>query len=72
MKPTIAIYDAAEDIAEVREMTDSEYADYLDLQKKLAEEELERETKQEEALAAKAAVLAKLGLTVEEASLLIS
>lgn len=71
MKPTIAIYDASENVSEVREMTDAEYDDYLKLQKKLEKEAAEREAKEQEILNAKAAVLTKLGLTTEEASLLI-
>jgi len=60
MKPTIAIYDAATDVLEVREMTDAEYSEYLKLQEKLAEEKLERETKENEAQAKRLAALAKL------------
>lgn len=67
-RPTVTIHNAATDEIIVREMNDGEYADW---QARVAEAEA---AKAEEAQikSDKAALLAKLGITVDEAKLLLS
>lgn len=51
-----------------REMNDSEYENYLKLQEEMVVKEVELQNKK----AAKAALLDKLGITADEAKLLLS
>ena len=67
-KPTIRIHDTQTNEVIDREMTDAEYADYQELQAK-AEAEKAALIK---AQADKAALLIKLGITDDEAKLLLS
>jgi hypothetical protein len=60
-KPTIQIGD------EVREMTDQEHAEWLALNDEITAVKVAKEAKE----AARAAVLAKLGLTADEAAALL-
>jgi hypothetical protein len=60
-KPTIQIGD------EIREMTDQEHADWLALNEEIAAVKAAKDAKE----AARAAVLAKLGLTADEAAVLL-
>lgn len=67
-RPIISFYDMETEETTEREMTDIEFAAYqieLELQ---AQAEVEAETQ----ATAKAALLAKLGITAEEATLLLS
>ena len=64
-KPTIRIHNAETDEVIDREMTEAEYAEYQ------AGELAAKETKAK-AEADKAALLAKLGITADEAKLLLS
>lgn len=66
-KPIIRIHDTQTNEVVDREMTDAEYADYQELQAK-AEAEKAALIKAE---ADKAALLVKLGITAEEAKLLL-
>ena len=68
MKPTIRIYDMATNEVIDREMTDAEYAEH---QKQQAES-LTMAEQRAKAEADKTALLAKLGITAEEAKLLLS
>jgi len=67
-KPTVTIHDVLTDEIVVREMNDQEYADW---QARAAESEAAKaaETK---AKTDKAALLARLGITADEAKLLLS
>jgi len=67
-RPTIKIHDCSTDEIIVREMNDEEYAQY---QADLAAAEAKVAAKAE-AEADKAALLAKLGITADEAKLLLS
>lgn len=66
-KPTITIHDCSTDEIIVREMNDDEYSQHqIDLANAEAKEQAKAET-----AAAKAALLAKLGITEDEARLLL-
>lgn len=65
-KPMVRIHDLATDEIVDREMNDQEYANYLDQQKMQAAADKAAADK----AAARAALLAKLGITEEEAALL--
>jgi len=67
-KPMIRIHDMATDEVIDREMTDTEYADFITGQE-LDAANAEARAKAE---ADKAALLAKLGITADEAKLLLS
>jgi len=71
-KPEISIIDASTGVQVVREMTTAEYNEYKNFIKqnadKLAADEIEAKAK----ATAKAALLSKLGITAEEAVLLLS
>lgn len=67
-KPMIRIHDTLNDEILDREMTDAEYQDYLIEQ----ENEEQKELLRAQAAAAKAALLEKLGITEEEAKLLLA
>jgi hypothetical protein len=66
-RPTVRIHDLATDTITDREMNDEEYAQYLADQEANATREAEAQAKAE----AKAALLAKLGITADEAKLLL-
>jgi hypothetical protein len=67
-KPTIRIHNTETDEVIDREMTNEEYAAFLaDQELQLAEK-----AEAEQAAADKAALLAKLGITADEAKLLLS
>ena len=67
-KPIIRIHDTSTDEVIDREMTDEEYDVFLENQEIMAAEN----AKAEQAEADKAALLAKLGITADEAKLLLS
>jgi hypothetical protein len=67
-KPMIRIHDISTDEIIDREMTDDEYDTFLANQEIMAAEN----AKIEQAEADKAALLAKLGITADEAKLLLS
>jgi multidrug resistance efflux pump len=67
-KPMIRIHDLATDEVIDREMTDTEYAELQAQQADLAA----NETAEAQAATNKAALLAKLGITADEAKLLLS
>ena len=67
-KPTIRIHDLASDEIIDREMTDAEFVIY---QAEKAKDNVKAEAEAKEA-ADKAALLAKLGITADEAKLLLS
>ena len=67
-KPTIVNYDLATGENTKREMTDTEYANYQAQCNKINETKAEVEAK----VIAKAALLAQLGITEEQAKLLLS
>ena len=67
-KPLITIVNAETGETETREMDDAEFANYQALQAELADEA----TAKAKAEADKAALLAKLGITADEAKLLLS
>ena len=67
-KPIIRIHDIESDQVIDREMNDAEYAVYLADQEANAIRQAEAEAKAE----AKAALLTRLGITAEEATLLLS
>jgi hypothetical protein len=67
-RPLVSIHDANTLKTEVREMNDEEYADYL----RLIEVTNTRLEKEKTRLEAKNALLDKLGITEEEAKLLLS
>ncbi|NBR24301.1 MAG: hypothetical protein EBU08_11135 [Micrococcales bacterium] len=67
-KPTIRIHDLATNEVIDREMTDAEFAAYEAEQAAQATAQAEAEAK----ATAKAALLTKLGITAEEAKLLLS
>jgi len=56
---------------EVREMTDTEHAEYQQMQTDLASIQAEHDAKNNNRAAAKQAVLDKLGLTADEAAALL-
>lgn len=66
-RPTITIHDLAMDSIEVREMNDQEFAQY---EKDLLDQQ-EREAKEAAIQAARQDLLNKLGITEEEAKLLL-
>jgi len=67
-RPMVRIHDLSDDSITDREMNDTEYADYE------AEQEAKaiRQAEADAAAVAKAALLKKLGITQEEAQLLLS
>ena len=67
-KPTIRIHNAETDEVIDREMTDAEFAQYEIDQAKAASEKAEANAKAQ----AKAQLLAQLGITEEQAKLLLS
>jgi len=67
-RPTIRIHNSSTDEIIDREMNDAEFADYNAKLEMLAREKTERETQ----ATAKAALLARLGITEEQAKLLLS
>jgi hypothetical protein len=67
-KPTIRIHNAETNEVIDREMTDSEFAQYQAIKIKDQTEQTEAETKE----TAKTDLLDKLGITAEEAALLLS
>ena len=67
-RPLITIVNAETGETETREMNDSEFAAYQAIQAELADEATAKAT----AEADKAALLAKLGITADEAKLLLS
>jgi len=67
-RPTVRIHDLSDDSVTDREMNDEEYADYQTRQAA----EANRQAEADAATAAKAALLKKLGITAEEAKLLLS
>jgi len=67
-KPMVTIHDASTDEIVVREMNDEEYADW---QARVAEYEATKAA-QAQTASDKAALLAKLGITADEAKLLLS
>ena len=66
-KPMVRIHNMETDEIIDREMTDAEFTQYKKRQEIAAKEEAEAEAKE----AAKAAILDKLGLTADEARLLL-
>jgi hypothetical protein len=70
-KPSIRIHDISTNIVIDREMTDAEYAVYLaEKESEAAQKELDAQ-KALDIAEAKAALLAKLGITADEAALLL-
>ena len=67
-RPTIFVHDISTDTVIDREMNDAEFADYQAQQSANATLQADVEA----ATAAKAALLTKLGITAEEAKLLLS
>jgi hypothetical protein len=67
-KPTVTIHDVLTNEIVVREMNDEEFADW---QVRIAESEAAK-TAEAKAATDKAALLAKLGITADEAKLLLS
>ena len=67
-KPMIRIHDLSDDSVIDREMNDIEYANYLAQQEANARAKAEADA----AAAAKEALLTKLGITADEAKLLLS
>jgi hypothetical protein len=67
-RPTVTIHDVSTDEIIVREMNDEEYAEW---QARVAQDEVER-TAEAKAETDKAALLAKLGITADEAKLLLA
>ncbi len=67
-RPMVRIHDLSDDSITDREMNDKEFADYQAAQ----EAEATRQAEADAAAAAKAALLTKLGITAEEAKLLLS
>jgi hypothetical protein len=67
-KPIIRIHDIETDNVIDREMTDAEFSQYESDQKAQAK----RDAEQEAEVAAKAALLARLGITADEAKLLLA
>ena len=67
-KPMVRIHNTETDEVVDREMTDSEFAQYKADNQRLANEKAEIEAK----AASKAALLNKLGITEDEAKLLLS
>jgi hypothetical protein len=67
-KPMVRIHNTETDEIIDREMTDAEFTQYKKRQEIAAKEEAEAEAK----ATAKAALLSKLGITAEEAVLLLS
>jgi hypothetical protein len=71
MKPLISIADAATGEVESREMTDKEFATYEADQARRAAEEAKRESERQAKEAARQAILDRLGLTQDEAKILL-
>jgi len=67
-KPMVRIHNSETDEIIDREMTDAEFTQYKKRQEIAAKEEAEAEAKE----TAKAALLSRLGITAEEAVLLLS
>ena len=67
-RPMVRIHDLSDDSITDREMNDEEFAAYEAAQAA----EATRQTEADAAAAAKAALLKKLGITAEEAKLLLS
>ena len=67
-RPIVRIHDLSDDSITDREMNDAEYADYQTRQAA----EATRQAEADAAAAAKEALLNKLGITAEEAKLLLS
>ena len=67
-RPIVRIHDLSDDSITDREMNDAEYADWQAQQTANAARQAEADA----AAAAKAALLTKLGITAEEAQLLLS
>jgi hypothetical protein len=67
-RPTVTIHDVSTDNIVVREMNDEEYTDW---QARVTEDEAEKAA-EAQAKAEKAALLAKLGITADEAKLLLA
>jgi len=67
-RPMVRIHDLSTDEVIDREMNDEEFAEYQTRQATRAEAEIEAEAK----ATARAAILNRLGLTAEEAALLLS
>jgi phage gp16-like protein len=67
MKPTVAFYDSVTGKTEVREMNDTEFVQWEADQARRAAEIVAEAEKE----AARQALLAKLGITEEEAALLL-
>jgi hypothetical protein len=72
MKPLISIADAATGDVEVREMTDDEFAAYEADQARRELEEAERQAAKQAREVARQAILDRLGLTEDEAKILLS
>ena len=67
-RPMVRIHDLSDDSITDREMNDAEFADYQAAQAA----EATRQAEADAAVAAKAALLTKLGITADEAKLLLS
>jgi len=70
--PTIRIHNIEKDEIIDREMTDKEYAEFLNPSYLQEPEYIKQEAEQTTKDADKAALLAKLGITADEAKLLLS
>ena len=68
----IGIFDAITQENNVRDMTIDELADYQKRELEMKEEEKTKAAESQRAIENKAALLAKLGITAEEAKLLLS
>lgn len=72
MKPIVKIHNTETNEIIDREMTDEEYTNYLTHQQLIDDEATLQETERFQAAIDKAALLVKLGITEEEARLLLS
>lgn len=72
MKPIVKIHNTETNEIIDREMTDEEYTNYLTHQQLIDDEATLQETERLQAAIDKAALLVKLGITEEEARLLLS
>ena len=72
MKPIVKIHNTETNEVIDREMTDEEYANYLTHQQLIDDEATLQETERSQAATDKAALLERLGITEEEARLLLS
>jgi hypothetical protein len=72
MSELIAYFNNETGDQEVRQMTNEELVDLENTRQSFAQEKAEREENEKQLNLAKQAVLAKLGLTLEEAQVLIS